>query len=316
VICGCRQIGRVAFVGGKVMRGILRSVVAVLVAASACSTTATISHPAKAAMTCKKLLTAAVIATLALSACTSTVKQHHIGVDVKKHLRGAQPIPLNPYKVDWRACVVSVIPIPGKAGEAKDGYDDANYIINFPNTLKKLQFINVYESPRDLYIALESFPGVPTECLPPPSTVPTTYPTPGNPNQAGPQPSTSPPTTPPTSPVIGPSSPPPTTPSVSSAQCVLLEPDQTYCRSSDPTVILEGENIGDTSDCTFSDQISWGDGSPQQTVVYQGADNVPEVVASHTYEQLGAYGITANVTVVDGPCTAIDGEYTFAYVTG
>jgi hypothetical protein len=247
-------------------------------------------------MTWKKLLTAAVIATLALSACTSTVKQHHIGLEVKKHLRGAQPFPLNPYKVDWRACVVSVIPIPGKAGEAKDGYDDANYIINFPNTVKKLQFINVYESPRDLYIAMESFPGVPTECLPPPSTIPTTYPTtPGSPTQV---------------------SPPPTTPSVPSAQCVLLEPDQTYCRSSDPTVILEGENIGDTSDCTFSDQISWSDGSPQQTVVYQGADNVPEVVASHTYEQLGAYGITANVTVVDGPCTAIAGEYTFAYVTG
>jgi hypothetical protein len=103
---------------------------------------------------------------------------------------------------------------------------------------------------------------------------------------------------------------------VPSTQCVLLEPDQTYCRSSDPTVILEVENTGDTSGCTFSDQISWSDGSPQQTVVYQGADNVPEVVASHTYKQLGAYGITANVTVVDGPCTAIAGEYTFAYVTG
>jgi hypothetical protein len=296
------------------VRGILRSVVA----ASACfTTTVTTSHPAKAAMTWKKLLAAAVIATLALSACTSTVKQHHIGLEVKKHFRGAQPFPLNPYKVDWRACVVSVIPIPGKAGEAKGHYDDAKYIIDFPNTLKKLQFINVYESPRDLYKALESFPGVPTECLPPPSTIPTTYPAaPGSPAQARPQPPASPPTTPPTSPDTGPSSPPPTTLSVPSAQCVLLEPDQTYCRSSDPTVILEAENIGDTSGCTFSDQISWSDGSPQQTVVYQGADNVPEVVASHTYGQVGGYGISANVTVLDGPCTAIAGEYTFAYVTG
>jgi hypothetical protein len=100
-----------------------------------------------------------------------------------------------------------------------------------------------------------------------------------------------------------------------SAQCVLVLPDQTYCRSTDPTVILEAENVGDTSDCTFSDTIYWSDGSPPQTVVYQGADDVPEVVASHTYKQLSAYGITADVTVVDGPCTAINGGYTFAYVT-
>jgi len=112
-----------------------------------------------------------------------------------------------------------------------------------------------------------------------------------------------------------PTSPPPTTASVPSAQCVLLEPDQTYCRSSDPTVILEAENTGDTSDCTFSDQISWADGS-EQTVQLQGADNVPQVVATHTYEQLGGYGITDVVTVLSGDCTASDGEYTFAYVTG
>jgi hypothetical protein len=126
------------------------------------------------------------------------------------------------------------------------------------------------------------------------------------------------PTPPPTSPGTEPTpvpDPPPTTPSVPSAQCVLLLPDQTYCRSTDPTVILEAENIGDTSDCTFSDTIYWSDGSPPQTLVYQGADNVPEVVANHTYKQLGAYGITADDTVVDGPCTAITGEYTFAYVT-
>ncbi len=281
------------------MRGILRSAVAALA-----------RHLAMATMTRKKLLAAVLLATLALSTggCSQMVKHHDLGLDVKKHVRGPVPIPLNPYTVDWRACVVSVIPIPGQAGKAEAFYDKATYIIDFPNTLKKLQLINVYVSPRDLYIALESFPGVPTECLPPPSTIPTTYP------------SSTPPTSPqqpssPGSPGTGPS-PSPTTPSVPSAQCVLLEPDQTYCRSSDPTVVLEAENIGDTSDCTFSDQISWGDGSPLQTVQIQGADNVPEVVASHTYQELGAYGITLTPTVVSGSCTAIDGEYTFAYVTG
>jgi hypothetical protein len=76
---------------------------------------------------------------------------------------------------------------------------------------------------------------------------------------------------------------------VPSAQCVLLEPDQVYCRSSDPTVILEAQNNGGTSGCTFSDQIYWADGS-EQTVQLQGADNVSEVVASHTYKQLGGTG--------------------------
>jgi hypothetical protein len=141
------------------------------------------------------------------------------------------------------------------------------------------------------------------------SSAPAQASTPPPPSSApGPAPASLPPSSP-SSP-----SPPPTTPSVPSAQCVLLEPDQTYCTSSDPSVILETENSGDTSDCTFSDQISWGDGS-QQTVVLQGADNVPEVVANHTYAQPGAYGVTDNPTVVSGPCTAIVGNYTFAYVT-
>lgn len=152
----------------------------------------------------------------------------------------------------------------------------------------------------------------------PPSSIPAT---------SGPNPVPNPP---PTSPGTGPSpvsNPPPTTPSVPNppppttptpvptAQCVLVLPDQTYCRSTDPTVILETENVGDTSDCTFSDTIYWSDGSPAQTVEYQGADSPTEVVATHTYAKLGGYGITADPTVVSGDCTASPGEYTFAYVT-
>ena len=153
-----------------------------------------------------------------------------------------------------------------------------------------------------------SHPAYPTPSGPlPPAPTPQPAPTPAQPN---------PTSQPPASPPPPPTSPPPTTPSVPSAQCVLLEPDQTYCRSSDPTVILEAENNGDTSDCTFSTQIEWSDGSPVQTVQYKGADNVPETIASHTYENPGGYGITATPTVVSGSCTAITGEYTFAYVTG
>jgi cell division septation protein DedD len=153
-----------------------------------------------------------------------------------------------------------------------------------------------------------SHPAYPTPSGPlPPAPTPQPPPTPQQP---------SPTSQPPAPPEPQPTSPPPTTPSVPSAQCVLLEPDQTYCRSSDPTVVLQAENNGDTSDCTFSDQIEWSDGSPLQTVQYQGADNLPETIATHTYENPGGYGITVTPTVVSGSCTAIAGEYTFAYVTG
>jgi hypothetical protein len=154
---------------------------------------------------------------------------------------------------------------------------------------------------------LNSHPAYPTPSGPsPPAPTPQPPPTPDQPSPTSQPPASQP----------QPSSPPPTTPPVPSAQCVLLEPDQTYCRSSDPTVILQVENNGDTSDCTFSTQIAWSDGSPLQTVQYQGADNVPETIARHTYENPGGYGISATPTVVSGSCTAFAGEYTFAYVTG
>lgn len=59
---------------------------------------------------------------------------------------------------------MSVIPVVGKPiGEAK-------YIIEFPDTLKKLQFVNAYESPKDLYLALKAFPYLHTECWPVPAS--------------------------------------------------------------------------------------------------------------------------------------------------
>lgn len=92
---------------------------------------------------------------LALSSCGSpgsTLKSHaNVQPAVKIHQRGDVP-----YTIDWGACLVSVIPVVG----------DAKYIIDFPNTLKKLQFVNAYESPKDLYLALKSFPKVYGECWP------------------------------------------------------------------------------------------------------------------------------------------------------
>ena len=99
---------------------------------------------------------------------------------------------------------------------------------------------------------------------------------------------------------------------VPSGQCLLLLPDHVDCTSSDPEVTLEGENLGDTSGCTFSVQINWGDGS-RKTVQYQGADGVSSFIANHTYQQRGAFSITTALTVVAGGCTSFDGSYKFAY---
>ena len=95
-------------------------------------------------------------------------------------------------------------------------------------------------------------------------------------------------------------------------QCVFLLPDQVDCTSSNPEVTLQGENVGDTSGCTFSGQITWGDGS-QQTVQYQGANGKPSFVANHTYQQQGAYSITLTPSVVSSGCTTFNGSYTFTY---
>jgi hypothetical protein len=269
----------------------------------------------------RKLLAALLAALLAVSACTSTVKQHHLGLDVKRHVRGAQPFPINPYKIDWEDCIIDVVPLklPGVLGKIKDKYDKGNdllgkaeYIINFPNTLKRLQSINVYGSPRDAYIAFEAFPLVNfyKDCLPPPDTIPTTYPS--NPPPVASQP-TSPPPSQSTGPSPTPPSPPPTTPPPDTT-CVMY--DGVTCTSSDPIVDFDVTNTGDTSDCTFTVTITWGDGSPDTTVgPFPGADNTLEGISDHTYTTPGTYSLSSTGVVDSGDCTVTPGSSTFTYVT-
>jgi hypothetical protein len=96
-----------------------------------------------------------------------------------------------------------------------------------------------------------------------------------------------------------------------SSQCVFL-PNQANCTSSDPEITLEAGNSGDTSECTFSAQITWGDGS-QQTVQYQGSNGVADFVANYTYQQQGTFSISFTQTVLSGGCTTYNGNYTFTY---
>ena len=107
----------------------------------------------------------------------------------------------------------------------------------------------------------------------------------------------------------------PTTIRMKLAQCVLQQSGQANCTSSDPEVALEDTNYGDTSECTLSAQISWGDGS-QQTVQYQGADDEPSFIANHTYQQQGTFTISFVPTVLSGGCTDSSMDYTFTYSSG
>jgi hypothetical protein len=100
-----------------------------------------------------------------------------------------------------------------------------------------------------------------------------------------------------------------------SSQCVLQQSAQANCTSSDPEVALEDTNYSDTSGCTFSAQVTWGDGS-QQTVQYQGNDGAEDFVASHTYQQQGTYTISFAPTVLSGGCSDSNMAYTFTYSPG
>jgi len=96
-----------------------------------------------------------------------------------------------------------------------------------------------------------------------------------------------------------------------SAQCV-FSTNHGDCTSSDPEITLEEINNGDTSGCTFSVEVTWGDGS-QQTLQYHGADDVPSIIADHTYQQSGTYSISDSPTVLSGSCSATGDDYTFTY---
>ncbi len=144
----------------------------------------------------------------------------------------------------------------------------------------------------------------------PPSSIPTT---------SGPNPVTSPP---PTSPGTAPSpasspppttpSPPPTTPAPPDTTCVLA-PDNPTCTSSDPIIDLAVGNSGDTSSCTFTDNITWGDGTSTTVGPFPGADDTDEVISDHTYTTPGTYTVQSDDMVDTGGCSAYSSTLTFTY---
>jgi hypothetical protein len=86
------------------------------------------------------------------------------------------------------------------------------------------------------------------------------------------------------------------------------------CQSTDPDLTVDVVNTGDTSACTFTWSMDWGDGSPAQQVTFDGAPQSGEYfLADHTYNavQTQTYSITATPVSVTGGCIINSGNYTF-----
>ncbi len=91
------------------------------------------------------------------------------------------------------------------------------------------------------------------------------------------------------------------------------------CQSTNPRLTVDVVNNGDTSACTFTYSIDWGDGSAAQQVTFDGKPQSGEYfLAAHTYHatQTHSYSITASPVSVTGNCTSGSGSYTFTLDVG
>jgi hypothetical protein len=102
----------------------------------------------------------------------------------------------------------------------------------------------------------------------------------------------------------------PTTADASSAPCT-FDP-ATSCESTDGTVALDA-HYSDTSACTFTWHIEWGDGSVSNVTDTDPADGYV-VLAHHTYAKAAAYTISTTGQVVAGDCATTPGTYHFSLI--
>jgi Protein kinase domain len=126
------------------------------------------------------------------------------------------------------------------------------------------------------------------------------------------------PTTQASAPVPKPSSAPPKPkpkPSPAGPSCSFIVNGALSCDSTNPTVSLYGYFEDDTSACTFTRDITWGDGT-SSVVVVQGGPAGPKYVTSHTYAAPGTYSIYFGSESVEGACTDAVLTYTFQLLPG
>lgn len=87
-----------------------------------------------------------------------------------------------------------------------------------------------------------------------------------------------------------------------SAQCVFFgNPDVTTCASTDPTIEVQWTSYGDTTGCTFSSTLDWGDGTSTSGTA-TGGPSGSTPFASHSYKSAGTYTITWTGSVLSGGC--------------
>jgi Protein kinase domain len=128
-----------------------------------------------------------------------------------------------------------------------------------------------------------------------------------------------PPRAPAPAPAPKPSSAPPKptpTPSTASAACWFIVNGASSCDSTNPTVSLYVYFSGDTSACSYTRDITWGDGT-SSVVVVQGGPTGPKYVTSHTFTAAGTYSIYFGSEHIGGPCTQdVIRTYTFQFLSG
>jgi hypothetical protein len=90
----------------------------------------------------------------------------------------------------------------------------------------------------------------------------------------------------------------------SDSPCTFI-PAQT-CQSTDPTVTLDIDYTGNTSDCTFTWGVEWGDGGTSANLVVTDPPDGYVQLAQHTYADPGTYSITVLAGVPTGSCTEND----------
>jgi hypothetical protein len=81
------------------------------------------------------------------------------------------------------------------------------------------------------------------------------------------------------------------------------------CTSTDPTVTLNFHSDGDTTGCTFTLQVSWGDGASSTDMIDGGPDGAVVATEEHLYDAPGSYEISWTSDLAVGSCASSSGDW-------
>lgn len=101
----------------------------------------------------------------------------------------------------------------------------------------------------------------------------------------------------------------PHAPAASGTPCNFVSSLKT-CQSTDPTVAYTVYAYGNTANCTFVFDVTWGDGHSSTKTVVDPTDGY-HLLAKHTYVAPRTYTITVTGQVTAGPCTLTSSVHTF-----